>query len=63
MKTKEELKELLKSYGITNDEELRKALKRTILDVGAFTTPLNCTSSTNKTILQVESKQMYCNGK
>lgn len=48
MKTKEELKELLKSYGITNDEELRKALKRTILDVGAFTTPLNCTSLNKK---------------
>ena len=45
MKTKEELKEILKSYGITTDEEYKEALKKTVLDIGAFTTPLNYRSN------------------
>lgn len=47
-RNKEDVWKILNSYGIKNDEDLKKALKDIELDIGIFTTPINCTSSTNK---------------
>lgn len=47
-RTKEDVWKILNSYGIKSDEDLKKALKETELDISIFTTPINCTSSTNK---------------
>lgn len=47
-RTKEDVWKILNSYGIKNNEDLKKALKSVELDIGIFTTPINCTSSTNK---------------
>lgn len=40
MKSEEELWEILRSYGITTEEELKKSLKKYGLNIAPFTEPL-----------------------
>lgn len=35
---KEKMWEILKNYGITNEEEFKKALKEVVVDIGIMTT-------------------------